>query len=458
MVLGHPGQSVPSHKPCRDEMVLGSGHGAWSVARPAGFALLHGSAGLVCQSRSLWFWRAVFREVVGSGRFRDIHVPVSEIFYEKDADGEIERVHREMRLKGAKAKRKFPELDRTGGPSDAADIRIVHCVTMNRDVRPGAIGWRGMPWLSYYCSPDQKDFWRVKGYHELPYHIIEWKTRPGRAYPSGRARTPSPTTRCSRRWSARISWRRSLRRSRLCSPWTMPTSCPPTSRQRRALWRRDGGRAASVAPAQPGAEPAIVAGAKPQRREAIRQAFFFTILSLINRPQMTATEVQTFDMERLRQMAPFVERIQQEGLTPLLARRFNLLQRAGVLPPPPDELSGEALSIEHVSPLAKLQQMEQARGVMNWVTSLASVAQATGDASIIDNIDPDKVAAVLHHTAGAPPDVRRDPDAIKAIREGRAQAQQQAVAIEQQQVQVETAATASHAAQAASMAQKRAAA
>jgi hypothetical protein len=398
-------------------------------------------------------------EVVGQARFRDLHVPVNEGFIDTNADGDVVGYHREMRVKGEKAKAKFPELAAMGSRvSDKADLRIIHCVRENPDVKPGVAGPRGMAWLSYYLSPDAKDFRRMGAYHEFPYHVLRWKTRAGRAYPSG----PGDVARPDAAMLQEMERTHIVAAQFAAEPTLLATDMADivasdivpngilyggvTAAGRQALLPLNRAQNLQLSLEQ-----------SRERREAIRRAFFFSILSLINRPQMTATEVEKFDMERLRQMAPYVERIQSDGLTPLLARRFNILQRAGALPPPPPELEKRALTITHVSPLAKLQQLDEAKGVLNYVTGAAQIAQLTGDMSVMDNIDGDEAQSVLHAVSGAPPAVKRSQQGVERIRQARAGAQQQAVAIEQEAQQVETAAVAAHAMQASSTAKKRAA-
>lgn len=398
-------------------------------------------------------------EVVGSGRFLDIAIPMSELFIDTSADGEVLAVHREMRMSGAKAKRKFRELADMGSRlSDKSDISIVHCVYENEEYRPGVQGPRGMVWHSAYWSPQVKDFRRVGGYYENPYHVLRWKRRAGKAYPTGPG------------WNARpdAGMLNEMERTHLVAA-QFAAEPPLLAQDEASLVVADvvpnaviyggvtlQGRQA-VLPLNRAQNLQLSMQQSQERRDQIRRAFFFSILSLINRPQMTATEVEKFDMERLRQMAPYVERIQADGLTPLIARRFNILNRAGVLPPPPSDLEGQALQVAHISPLAKLQMLDEAKGVLNYIGGLSQVAQQTGDPSVMDNVDGDAAAAVLHGVSGAPPAVRRDPAMIERLRQQRAQAQQQQVAIDQEAQQVETAAVASHAAQAASSARRRAA-
>ena len=397
-------------------------------------------------------------EVIGEGRFLDLAIPLGELFIDKSPDNQIIAVHRQMVMKGAKAKLKFRDIP-DHAVNDAADVTIIHCVMQKADYDPNRAGAEGMPWGSYYFSPEIKNWIRKGGYNENPYAIIRWKDAPGQAYPTGPAHSAKPDAAMLQKMeevhlkAAEFAANPPLLATDNAD--ILPTDIIPGNVLYGGVTQ--GGRQALV-PLNRSMNLQLSIEQSRDRREMVRSAFFFTILSLINRPAMTATEVKAFDAERLRQMSQYVERIQAEGLAPLVIRRFNLLMRAGALPPPPRELEGEALEPQFISPLAKLQEIDEAQATLGYVSQLAQVAQATGDISVLDNIDADAVAATLHRTSGAPPIVRRDPMMVEKMRQARAQAQAQAVQIEQEKTQVETAAVAAHAEQASSAAQKRVAA
>ena len=65
--------------------------------------------------------------------------------------------------------------------------------------------------------------------------------------------------------------------------------------------------------------------------------------------------------EKLQQLGPVVERLQDEFLSPIIERTYNILERMGAFPPIPDDvaerLSAEEVKIEYISPLAQAQKM-----------------------------------------------------------------------------------------------------
>ena len=86
------------------------------------------------------------------------------------------------------------------------------------------------------------------------------------------------------------------------------------------------------------------------------------MLDQIDKGQMTAREVMERTQEKLQQLGPVVERLLSEFLNPIIERVYSVLDRAGVFPPVEDEelldqLNGQEVKIEYISPLAQAQKM-----------------------------------------------------------------------------------------------------
>jgi hypothetical protein len=169
-----------------------------------------------------------------------------------------------------------------------------------------------------------------------------------------------------------------------------------------------------------------------QRRNAIRQAFYVDQLLLGQNQTMTATEVLQRNEEKMRLLGPVLGRLQAELLQPLISRSFALLLRAGLLPAPPEELQGQDIDIEYVSPLAKAQKLTDLQSMLRGFEIMLQVSQV---APVMDYLDDDKLVQYLVEVTGMPARVIKSQDEVNRMRrqqaEQQAQAQQQA---EQQQL------------------------
>jgi hypothetical protein len=158
-----------------------------------------------------------------------------------------------------------------------------------------------------------------------------------------------------------------------------------------------------------------------QRRNAVREGFYFSLMQMVGSPNMTATEWMGRQEEKLRLLGPNLGRIQSEFLSPLIKRRFGLLQRADQLPPPPEEIQGTAMTIEYVSPLARAQMAGEAQAVQRLYQGLGMIAQI--DPSVLDNVDHDQAVQILGRGWAVPAKLMRGADQIKELRAKRQQQQ-----------------------------------
>ena len=110
----------------------------------------------------------------------------------------------------------------------------------------------------------------------------------------------------------------------------------------------------------------------------IDSAFYvdlFTMMMNSDRRQITATEVAEKQEEKLLMLGPVLESLHSELLDPLIGRTFSIMQKSGILPPPPPELEGVDLNIEYVSILAQAQRMVAVGGIDRVVEFAAQLGQ-----------------------------------------------------------------------------------
>lgn len=161
-----------------------------------------------------------------------------------------------------------------------------------------------------------------------------------------------------------------------------------------------------------------------QTREIISKNFFVDMfLTLLNKPNMTATEVMERSQEKMLILGPFIGRLQNELLNPIIIRTFNILHRKHLLGEIPEVLDGREFDVVYVSPLAKAQRAAQARDTSTFLSIIGQMAQFTPD--VLDNINTDEVVKKFVKMLSVDPDVLYDSDVVEAIREAKQQAAQQ---------------------------------
>lgn len=114
----------------------------------------------------------------------------------------------------------------------------------------------------------------------------------------------------------------------------------------------------------------------------VKRAFYedlFMMLANSDRRQITAREVEEKHEEKLLMLGSVLERLHHEGLDPIIDRVFAIMNRKGMLPPPPEALQGQTLRVEYISVLAQAQKM----------TSLGTIERLAGYVGQLSAIYPD---------------------------------------------------------------------
>jgi hypothetical protein len=185
------------------------------------------------------------------------------------------------------------------------------------------------------------------------------------------------------------------------------------------------------------------------QRRLVNQSFFadlFLMISNIDRSNTTAEEIRARQEEKLALLGPVMERINDEGLGPIIDRTFNILARKSApywmmgedspyLPRPPDEIQGQTIAIEYVSILAQAAKALSLTSVNRLIGQATQVAQLGDEAAqmVADTIDG---AAILHESAnqlGTKTTLLRSPEAVAQRQQARQQQAEQQAAIENAQ-------------------------
>lgn len=190
--------------------------------------------------------------------------------------------------------------------------------------------------------------------------------------------------------------------------------------------------------------PPQVLVAAEQKIEKVQQkvhdglfADLFKMLMLNDRRQITATEIEAREREKLMLLGPVVERVNNEYLARVIMRTFQLMADYDHLPEQPDSIVGQPLRIEFVSVMAQAQKLVSTSSIDQTFAFVANLAQAKPD--VLDIFDCDYAAREYAEDVGAPAALMLPEGQVQQTRAARAQAQQQAAAQAQQQAAMQQA-------------------
>lgn len=379
------------------------------------------------------FGTAVFfeEERIGQGRisFRCRHL--TECYVAENDDGEVDTVFRRFEWTARQAYQKWgdklPLAMRTAAEKQPEHkFPFLHCVMPREDYAPRErFSKRGRPFASYYVSIEGALLLDEGGYYELPYQVARWSKASRGVYGDSPAMLALPD----------VKMVNSMSKTTIIGAQKQvdPPILAPDEGVVRGLRTAPGqpiygavdsqGRPL-VHPFQTGGNPGLGLELEQQRRNAIKEAFYWSLMTMAGPPYRTATEVLIQQEEKMRVMGPQLSRLVSEFLDPLIERTFKLMFRANAFaPPPPVMAQYPGVSIEYVSPLARAQKAQ--RGAATVRTMQAIQPMAVLDQSVMDNFDLDFIARDLADALGMPPRGLRDPREVAKIR---AQRQQQQMA------------------------------
>lgn len=183
-------------------------------------------------------------------------------------------------------------------------------------------------------------------------------------------------------------------------------------------------------------------GKQGQVRDRIKRVFFedlFLMMSESDRRDITATEIDERKEEKLLALGPVLEQLNQDLLDPLIANTFAIMNRQGLIPPPPPALRGVPLRVEYISIMAQAQKLVGIESIEKFAGFVGQIMQVMPESNAADNVDVDQMIEVYGDQTSVPPGIVRSSDQIAAIRQKRSQAQ---AAQAQQQANAQAAQTA----------------
>ena len=151
---------------------------------------------------------------------------------------------------------------------------------------------------------------------------------------------------------------------------------------------------------------------------------------------MTAREVVERHEEKMLALGPVLERLEWELLTPAIERIYTIMEDAGKIPEPPEEIQGQELKIEYVSILAQAQRMMGLKSVEQLVSFAGSLAAVSPE--VMDVIDMDTAVREYGDMVGSPQKILRGEKDVQALRAQRAQRTMQMQQEQQEAAAVQT--------------------
>jgi hypothetical protein len=368
----------------------------------------------------------LFQEEISEEEWEGItftSMPVKDCYFEHGADDKILRVYRRLKFTSLQLKDKFPEMDWDEKVGEDVDTKhdVVFCVFKRPDIKATKkmMAPSARPWGYKYIFHPTSETLEEGGYYTMPVHIPRWKKVSGSRW----GHSPAFVCLSDIKQLNETVAQTSEARSKEIDP-------PMKSTERGVLGDLDllpGGltmvtemdeldRLLSPNPSLFRSNEEIM-----RLQESIRSTFYVDKLELKESPAMTATEVLARLDKQQRQFAPTLGRLESDLLDPIIEATYDVLQRNGLLPLPPEGLEQADLDIEYIGPIPRSMKNEEAQGTSLWLGEMSGYAQAIPE--LLDIVDPDALARGLGLARGVPASYMRTDAEIEEIRRARQERQ-----------------------------------
>ena len=353
-----------------------------------------------------------------------------DIYIARNSDGDVDTVYRRFKWSARQAAQGFG-IENLGGKIRTAHSKLgeidkkfefLHAVEPRDDRNPKKSDPLNMPWRSVYISRDEKEFVNNSegGYEEFPYQVSVFDKDSLEDY----GRSPTMKKLPDIRMANKLKQIRVKGWDKMVDPTVLVKDdgsiWPLTSKPGGVVFYRD--------------EPPIywefkgnlaeMNNAIAETGQTIQKGYFVDMFDpLIDRQNMTATEIMARVEQKLRFLTPIIGRLQSGLFNPMITRVLGILNRQGKLPKMPLELSEKDFSIMYLGKLALALRTLETEGLTKTLQEWAPLA----DMNILDWLDHINISVAFRDSArnnGVPATWIRSLEEVTQIQTDRAAKEQ----------------------------------
>lgn len=371
--------------------------------------------------------------------FRYKALPLGEVYIRVNHQGQVDAFVRAFRMTARQAVQKWGEdklPDELQAPYEKNSETLFdffHCVYPNTDYDAShPIGAKSKAFISHYVCCSGRRMMQEGGYNSFPMAFARYTQSPNEVYGRGPGSAVLP---CLKTLNAEKStFLKAGHRAGDPVFITSDDGLADFNWTPGAL--NKGGMTADGKPligTVPVGSIQITDKMMDEERALIGDVFLTTIFqTLVENPQMTATQVIEVINQKGIFLAPTVGGMSSDYLDPMIHRELDLGMQLGIVDPMPPilrEAQGE-YKVVYTSPLFKAARAGEASGFLRTVESAMQVAGQTGDNSIMDPFSFERAIPEIARIQDVPESWMASDEEVAQKRQARAQQQQQAAQIQ----------------------------
>jgi hypothetical protein len=384
---------------------------------------------------------AMILEQDATGVIRCRTLTVGEYCIDTGEHGRVDTLYRRIRMTPRQVLQAWPEscpetIKQRVKSDNAEWITILHAVEPNKEVVRGSGRGKERPWRSVYIILEgaARECLEDSGYYEFPALCPRWVVTGSDVYGGCPAMDALPD--CRQLQGITKDTRTALELE-VRPPLLVTSALDAALNISAGAVNRQSGMAVGGSPAvtplyQVRANLAGAKDARAELKDQIQRHFHNDLFLMISdaRKNMTATEVAERNGEKMLMLGPVLDRLRSELFQPLIERVYGIMDRAGLVPFPPEHLAAQRVKVEFISILAQAQKAAGVGTVTQMATFVGQLAAMKQSPEPLDKLDADKVIDVMADLLGVQPGVILSDDAAEEMRAQRAQQMRQAQALQ----------------------------
>jgi hypothetical protein len=366
---------------------------------------------------------------------------MKEVYIAESRTGMVDTLYREYQITNRQAFQEWgnklcqQRIEQTE-QNPFGKTKIIHAVYPRTDREYGKIDSVNKPWASAYYDVAHSEKIDVGGFDSFPYLVWRWRKNSDEVY----GRSPAAD---AIQDIIRINQmgKTALQAGQLAvePPLNVPKEMKGLERIVPRGYNYYTNPKATITPINLGQNYPWAKEEEQEVREQIRDIFrtrIFVLMEMLEGSNKTATEIREIQGEKAAVLGATIGRLNSETLIPLIDRNYEICDKNGLIPPPPEVLGGGGrVKIEFQGPLAQAQKRyHESQGVIAGTQFIGGLREMFPES--LDNVDADELMRVGMDSQGMPQGVIREKPEVKQIREIRQKAQEQekqeAIAIQEE--------------------------
>jgi len=349
-----------------------------------------------------------------------------DIYIVRNSDGDVDTVYRRFKFSARQAVQEFG-IENLGEKIKTAfdsvsdmdkKFEFLHVVQPRDERDPKADDPLNMPFESIYISRDESEFVKgaESGYEEFPYQVSVFDKDSLEDYGRSPTMKKLPDIRMANElkririkgWDKMVDPTMLVKDDGSVWPLTTKPGGVVFYRDEKPEWWKFEGNLSEIN------------NAISETKEEVQKGYFVDMFDpLIDRKNMTATEIMARVEQKLRFLTPIIGRLQSGLFNPMIQRVIGILGRQGKLSDMPEELAEADFSIMYLGRLALALRTIETEGLAKTLAEWSPLAEM----NILEWLDHINIPTAFRDSArnnGIPATWLRSLDEVKQIQDERA--------------------------------------